>query len=148
MVLVNLWWWWWIGDGNTLSASRSERLECSLVYQAEPQGQMFFLHKIPPSPFYENGNMMMAFGIQFSLFKKNCTLYLFAVNLWICELYMRKKRKMTDEEAFFKGTSVWWNTIKRMHKKKNYEVVFCKNSNLANIEYMKIEMARCKDLSL
>ena len=31
-------------DGNTLSASRRERLECSLIYQAEPQGQMFFLN--------------------------------------------------------------------------------------------------------
>ena len=41
-------------DGNTLSASRSERLECSLIYQAEPQGQMFFLNKIPSSSFFRS----------------------------------------------------------------------------------------------
>ena len=31
------------GDGDTLSASRGKRLECSFIYQAEPQGHIFFL---------------------------------------------------------------------------------------------------------
>ena len=30
------------GDGDTLSASRGKRLECSFIYQAEPQGHIFF----------------------------------------------------------------------------------------------------------
>ena len=43
------------GDGNILSASKRERLECSLIYQAEPEGRhMLFLKKIPSSSFDQN----------------------------------------------------------------------------------------------
>ena len=130
LVIVN--WFWWIcdGDGDLVMAihwvhrGAKDWSAASFIKQSL-KARCFFSTKYHRHHFMKTAIWWWHLVFNFHFSRKNV---LYICLLKICKkLYMRKKRKITDEEAFFKGTSVWWNTIKRMHKKKNYEVVFCKN---------------------